>query len=213
MASWRLPGEQGCLEVVPDPGQDWAGKGAISSIFASAAPSARPLYRQIPITPESHHFELAGHRQRKFWRGLRRSRLAMRIAGDWFCPARILGDPGMTTPANLDPFARSWPRRRAQYPLEHGCHAYLRRQKHRAIGEPQVAADLPEILSGANSLAVAANPLLNLIPQIHCHAASPGSRAVCATTWSIMVQLFEQRAARRKVSPEMIAARYALYCA
>lgn len=35
-----------------------------------------------------------------------------------------------------------------------------------APGEPQVSPDLPEILSGANALAVAANPLLNLIPQI-----------------------------------------------
>lgn len=79
-----------------------------------------------------------------------------------------------------------------------------------APGEPQVAPDLPEILSGANSLAVAANPLLNLIPQIRVTPHHPDP-AQLRSYLVDQVQLFERRARESQVPPEtVIAARYAL---
>jgi len=77
-------------------------------------------------------------------------------------------------------------------------------------GEPQVAADLPEVLSGANSLAVAANPLLNLIPQIRVTPHHPNPEQL-RNFLVEQVQLFERRARESQVPPETIlAARYAL---
>ena len=71
----------------------------------------------------------------------------------------------MSTPANLDPFAilagtgGAVPVGNAAPPVPGFAEAV-------PMGETQVAADLPKVLSGTNPLAVAANPLLNLIPQI-----------------------------------------------
>ena len=75
---------------------------------------------------------------------------------------------------------------------------------------PVLAADLPEIQSGANPLALAANPLLNLIPQIRvmAHHPDPGQLRNYLVE---QVQLFERRAREAQVSPEtVIGARYAL---
>ncbi len=78
-----------------------------------------------------------------------------------------------------------------------------------ALG-PAVAADLPEILSGANPLAVAANPLLNMIPQIRVMALHPDP-AQLRNYLVEQVQLFERRAREALVPPEtVIGARYAL---
>lgn len=79
-----------------------------------------------------------------------------------------------------------------------------------APGEPQVSPDLPEILSGANALAVAANPLLNLIPQIRVTPHHPDP-AQLRSYLVDQIQLFERRARESQVPPEtVIAARYAL---
>ena len=78
------------------------------------------------------------------------------------------------------------------------------------IGTPQLAADLPEVLSGINPLAVAANPLLNLIPQIRVMPHHPDP-AQLRNYLVEQVQLFERRAREANVLPEtVIAARYAL---
>ncbi len=115
----------------------------------------------------------------------------------------------MSTPANLDPFAilagtgGAVPVGDAAPPVPVFAEAA-------PMGEAQVAADLPEVLSGTNPLAVAANPLLNLIPQIRVmpHHPDPGQLRNYLVE---QVQLFERRARESSVSPEtVIAARYAL---
>jgi len=75
---------------------------------------------------------------------------------------------------------------------------------------PVLAADLPEVLSGANPLAVAANPLLNLIPQIRVMAHHPDP-AQLRDYLVQQVQLFERRAREVPLPQEVvIGARYAL---
>jgi type VI secretion system protein ImpK len=75
---------------------------------------------------------------------------------------------------------------------------------------PVLAADLPEILSGANPLAMAANPLLNLIPQIRVMAHHPDP-AQLRNYLVEQVQLFERRAREVPLPQEtVIGARYAL---
>ena len=75
---------------------------------------------------------------------------------------------------------------------------------------PVLAPDLPEILSGANPLAVAANPLLNLIPQIRVMAHHPDP-AQLRDYLVEQVQLFERRAREVPLPQEtVIGARYAL---
>jgi type VI secretion system protein ImpK len=75
---------------------------------------------------------------------------------------------------------------------------------------PVLAADLPEILSGANPLAMAANPLLNLIPQIRVMAQHPDP-AQLRNYLVEQVQLFERRAREVPLPQEtVIGARYAL---
>jgi type VI secretion system protein ImpK len=115
----------------------------------------------------------------------------------------------MNTPvppsANLDPFALfAAPPPGAAAPAPSAARAPAQ------SSGPQVAADLPEVLSGANPLAVAANPLLNLIPQIRVmpHHPDPGQLRNYLVE---QVQLFERRARESQVSPEVvIGARYAL---
>ena len=115
----------------------------------------------------------------------------------------------MSTPANLDPFAilagvgGAVPVGNAAPPVPGFAEAA-------PMGEAQVAADLPEVLSGTNPLAVAANPLLNLIPQIRVMPHHPDP-AQLRNYLVEQVNLFERRAREANVSPEtIIAARYAL---
>ena len=116
----------------------------------------------------------------------------------------------MTTPANLDPFAILAATPGAVPVGVAAGPGPVPVEAPSAIGEPQVAADLPEILSGANSLAVAANPLLNLIPQIRVTPHHPDPEQL-RNYLVDQVQLFERRAREAQVSPEtLIAARYAL---
>lgn len=117
----------------------------------------------------------------------------------------------MSTPANLDPFAilGATPN---PVPVVDAAAGAAAAPAARApqFAEAQVAADLPEILSGENALARAANPLLNLIPQIRvtAHHPDPGQLRNYLVD---QVQLFERRARESQVPPEtLIAARYAL---
>jgi type VI secretion system protein ImpK len=116
----------------------------------------------------------------------------------------------MSTPANLDPFAilagtgAPVPVGNAAQPTP----AFA--EPTAAVGQAQVAADLPEVLSGTNPLAIAANPLLNLIPQIRVMPHHPDP-AQLRNFLVEQVNLFERRAREANVSPEtIIAARYAL---
>ena len=116
----------------------------------------------------------------------------------------------MTTPANLDPFAIL---ANPQGAVPIGANTAIGATPAMAmpgVGAAQIAADLPEVLSGANSLAVAANPLLNLIPQIRVTAHHPDP-AQLRDYLVEQVNLFERRARESQVPPEtIIAARYAL---
>jgi type VI secretion system protein ImpK len=117
----------------------------------------------------------------------------------------------MSTPANpplnLDPFAMFAAQ---SVPQESGAAPPARQTGPSAMPGPALAADLPEILSGANPLAVAANPLLNMIPQIRVMPHHPDP-AQLRNYLVEQVQLFERRAREGQVAPEtVIGARYAL---
>ncbi len=113
----------------------------------------------------------------------------------------------MTTPANLDPFAVLVG---SPTPVPMTDATAQAAPTASAPAGAQVAADLPEVLSGGNALAVAANPLLNLIPQIRVTAHHPDP-AQLRDYLVQQVQLFERRAREAQVPPEtIIAARYAL---
>ena len=115
----------------------------------------------------------------------------------------------MSTPANLDPFAILAGVRGA-VPVGNAAPPVPGFADAAPMGETQVAADLPEVLSGINPLAVAANPLLNLIPQIRVMPHHPDP-AQLRNYLVEQVSLFERRAREANVSPEtIIAARYAL---
>lgn len=116
----------------------------------------------------------------------------------------------MSTPANLpgdlDPFAQF---AAAPTPVG-GVPPAGRPAGPSPAAGPTVAADLPDILSGANPLAVAANPLLNLIPQIRVAAHHPDP-AQLRNYLVEQVQLFERRAREAQIAPEtVVGARYAL---
>jgi len=114
----------------------------------------------------------------------------------------------MSTPANLDPFAIL-----AAAPGAVPIGVAPPNQpppETPGFSEPQIAADLPDILSGANPMAVAANPLLNLIPQIRVTPHHPDPSQL-RNYLVEQVQLFERRAREALVQPEtIVAARYAL---
>src|ERR1035437_8333557 len=75
---------------------------------------------------------------------------------------------------------------------------------------PALSPDLPEVLSGSNPLALADNPLLNLIPQIRVMVQHPDP-AQLRNYLVEQVQLFERRAREAHVAPEIVVgARYAL---
>lgn len=115
----------------------------------------------------------------------------------------------MSTPANLDPFA-ILAGTGAAVPVGNAAPPVPGFAEAAQMGEAQVAADLPEVLSGTNPLAVAANPLLNLIPQIRVMPHHPDP-AQLRNFLVEQVQLFERRARESNVQPEtVIAARYAL---
>ncbi len=116
----------------------------------------------------------------------------------------------MSTPANLDPFAILAGAGGAVPMGDAAAAAPGFVEAPATMGEAQVAADLPEVLSGINPLAVAANPLLNLIPQIRVMPHHPDP-AQLRNYLVEQVNLFERRARETNVSPEtIIAARYAL---
>jgi type VI secretion system protein ImpK len=115
----------------------------------------------------------------------------------------------MSTPANptsdLDPFALFAAQVAAPPPP-----APAGKPLAAVLAGPALAADLPEIQSGSNPLALAANPLLNLIPQIRVMAHHPDP-AQLRNYLVEQVQLFERRAREALVPPEtVIGARYAL---
>ncbi len=114
----------------------------------------------------------------------------------------------MSTPANLDPFAilAGTPE-----PVPMGVAPPTQPAAAQpVVGEPQVAPDLPEVLSGANPLALAANPLLNLIPQIRVAPHHPDP-AQLRNYLVEQVNLFDRRAKEALVPADtLIAARYAL---
>lgn len=114
------------------------------------------------------------------------------------------------SPANLDPFAifqapqPSTPGVTPSAPNSAGVSSAA------FVPGPVVASDLPEILSGSNPLALSANPLLNLIPQIRVmvHHPDPGQLRNYLVE---QVQLFERRAREVPLPQEtVIGARYAL---
>ena len=109
-------------------------------------------------------------------------------------------------PSNLDPFALL----AAQAAPPPSAAAGTRKPLDSLISGPALSTDLPEIQSGANPLAVAANPLLNLIPQIRVMAQHPDPGQLRNYLVEQM-QLFERRALEALVPPEtVIGARYAL---
>ncbi|MDB5946603.1 MAG: hypothetical protein JWQ33_1629 [Ramlibacter sp.] len=117
----------------------------------------------------------------------------------------------MSTPANpssdLDPFAVF--AARASAPSQPAGTA-AGKPLSSVLSGPALAADLPEIQSGANPLALAANPLLNLIPQIRAMAQHPDPGQLRDYLVE-QVRLFERRARDAMVPPEtVIGARYAL---
>jgi type VI secretion system protein ImpK len=117
----------------------------------------------------------------------------------------------MSTPANpppnLDPFA-VFAAQAAPPPPP--AAAAAGKPLSSVLSGPVLAADLPEIRSGSNPLAVAANPLLNLIPQIRVMAQHPDPGQL-RNYLVEQVQLFERRAREANVPPEtVIGARYVL---
>lgn len=114
-------------------------------------------------------------------------------------------------PASLDPFALFAAQPAASPPQPPPPNvAGASKPLSAVLAGPVLASDLPEIQSGANPLALAANPLLNLIPQIRvmAHHPDPGQLRDYLVE---QVQLFEQRARDALVPQEtVIGARYAL---
>jgi type VI secretion system protein ImpK len=73
-----------------------------------------------------------------------------------------------------------------------------------------LASDLPEIISGSNPLVTAANPILNLVPQLRLTAHHPDPAALRDYLVD-QIKLFEQRARQSGVNSEtIIGARYCL---
>ena len=117
-----------------------------------------------------------------------------------------MSTPG-NPPSNLDPFALFAAQAAPAAPP--GA-AAAGKPLSSVLAGPALAADLPEIESGANPLALAANPLLNLIPQIRVMAQHPDP-AQLRNYLVEQVQLFERRAREALVPHEtVIGARYAL---
>lgn len=76
--------------------------------------------------------------------------------------------------------------------------------------KPVLAPDLPEVISGASPLIAAANPLLNLIPQIRVMLSLPDPAAFHQYL-ADQIRLFEARARASGVAAEtVVGARYCL---
>ena len=76
--------------------------------------------------------------------------------------------------------------------------------------QESVAADLPEIISGSNPLVTAANPILNLVPQLRLTAQHPNPAALRDYLIE-QIKAFELRARQIGVNNEtIIGARYCL---
>lgn len=74
----------------------------------------------------------------------------------------------------------------------------------------EVSSDLPEVISGSNPLNIAANPILNLIPQIRVTAQHPNPTALREFLVD-QVKAFELRARQAGIGSEtIIGARYCL---
>lgn len=113
--------------------------------------------------------------------------------------------PPPPSAANLDPFALFAAQASPPAPA-----AQAAKPLSSVLAGPMLAADLPEIQSGSNPLAVAANPLLNIIPQIRVMPHHPDP-AQLRNYLVEQIQLFERRAREALVQPEtVIGARYAL---
>ena len=79
-----------------------------------------------------------------------------------------------------------------------------------APSEPAPAFDEPAVQSGLNPLVAAANPLLNMIPQLRSSVEHPNTAAL-RQGLAQGIRTFEARARAAGVSPEhVVAARYAL---
>lgn len=120
----------------------------------------------------------------------------------------------MSTPANppgnLDPFAVFLAQPTSVQQGASGASPPATAAAAHLVSSPALAPDLPEILSGANPLALAANPLLNLIPQIRVMVHHPDP-AQLRNYLVEQVQVFERRAREAQVAPEIVVgARYAL---
>ncbi len=77
-------------------------------------------------------------------------------------------------------------------------------------GQLGLASDLPEVITGTNPLTAAANPLLNLIPQLRTSLQQPDPGTLHNQLVQ-QIQLFEQRARQAGISNEtVIGARYCL---
>ncbi len=113
-------------------------------------------------------------------------------------------------PVNLDPFSVFLAQPNAAAPSPESAASAKIASASAMVSGPALAPDLPEILSGANPLALAANPLLNLIPQIRVMVHHPDP-AQLRNYLVEQVQLFERRARESQVAPEVVVgARYAL---
>lgn len=78
------------------------------------------------------------------------------------------------------------------------------------VGTAPAVLDLPDVVSGSNALVAAANPVLNLVPQIR-NTVQLGDPAQLREFLIGKIQEFERRARELGVSPEnSIGARYCL---
>lgn len=111
---------------------------------------------------------------------------------------------------NLDPFAIFQASQTSTPPVSPNATASTGVSSAAFAPGPVLAPDLPEILSGSNPLALSANPLLNLIPQIRVMAYHPDPGQL-RNYLVEQVQLFERRAREVPLPQEtVIGARYAL---
>jgi type VI secretion system protein ImpK len=113
-------------------------------------------------------------------------------------------------PVNLDPFSIFLEQSASTPPNAGGVAPPVSESAPTLASGPSLSPDLPEVLSGSNPLAIAANPLLNLIPQIRVMVQHPDP-AQLRNYLVEQMQLFERRAREAQVAPEIVVgARYAL---
>src|SRR5688500_12781075 len=112
-----------------------------------------------------------------------------------------------------DPFTQQGgdPDRTVSMPSPHGRAAAAAAAAAARSTAPQQASEVaPAILSGLNPLVAAANPLLDLVPQLRATLQHPDPLAL-RDALARDIKLFESRARSAGVSPEVVVgARYAL---